>query len=409
MLDDLDLAWEEQQEPRRRGAPQTRQARQRRRKERKRRRRSFGALFISFLLLAGLGAGVYYGVGKLQEIFGAPDFTGNPAQVAVNVTIEQGWSVTRIGEELHANGVVKSVRAFVKVAEADAERSTKIQPGTYKLFKETQASVVLDQLLDPDKYLLQNKVTIREGLSAIQTFKKLAEATGIPEAEFKAAAKDPVALGVPDWWFGGDRADGKKHRVSIEGFLFPDTYAFAPEETAADILGKMVARFNDIVGEIKFADTVQSGLEITPHEALIVASLAQVEAGKEADFSKIARVAYNRAIKFKDTFPCACLQFDVTANYFLEFQGKDTKASKDLTAAELDNPKNPWNTGPSTPGLPVGAISNPGRAALEGAMNPAKGNWLYFVAVDKNGTTRFANTKEEHDQNVALARKNGVL
>src|SRR5688572_24692005 len=128
MLDDLDLAWEEQHESRRRGGPQTRQARQRRRKERKRRRRSFGALFISFLLLAGLGAGVYFGAGKLQELFGAPDYQGNPAQVAVNVTIEQGWSVTRIGEELHAQGVVKSVRAFVKVADADQERSTKIQP-----------------------------------------------------------------------------------------------------------------------------------------------------------------------------------------------------------------------------------------------------------------------------------------
>jgi UPF0755 protein len=409
MLDDLDLAWEEQQEPRRRGAPQTRQARQRRRKERKRRRRSFGALFISFLLLAGLGGGVYLGVGKLQEMFGAPDYTGNPAQVPVEVTIEQGWSVTRIGEELHAKGVVKSVRAFVNVAEADQERSTKIQPGTYKLFKETQASVVLDQLLDPDKYLLQDRVTIREGLTAIQTFKELAKATGIPEKEFADAAKDPIELGVPDWWYGGDRADGKKNRQSIEGFLFPDTYAFAPEMTASDILKKMVARFNDVAGEVKFADTVQSGLGITPYEALIVASLAQVEAGKEEDFSKISRVAYNRAIKFKDSFPCGCLQFDVTVNYFLEQSGKKTKSSKDMTAAELDNPRNPWNTGASSPGLPVGPISNPGKAALEAAMSPAKGNWLYFVAVDKNGTTKFANTKDEHDNNVLEACRNGVL
>jgi UPF0755 protein len=407
MLDDLDLAWEEQQEPRRRGGPQTRQARQRRRKERKRRRRSFGALFISFLLLAALGAGVYFGVGKLQELFGAPDYEGNPARVAVNVTIEPGDAAPQIGEELFEKGVVKSVRAFVKAADANPDH-TKIQPGTYKLYKETQASVALEQLLDPAKYLLQNKVTIIEGLTAIQTFKKLAEATGIPEADFKEAAKDPTALGVAEFWFGGTRADGKKSRVSIEGFLFPDTYAFAPEEKAADILGKMVARFNEIAEEIKFPDTVQSGLGITPYEALIVGSLAQVE-GKEGDFSKIARVAYNRAIKFKDTFPCACLQFDSTANYYLEQQGKKTKASKDMTTAELDNPKNPWNTGPSTAGLPVTPISNPGKAAMEAAMGPAKGNWVYFVTVDKQGTTKFAVTKEEHDRNVAEARKNGVL
>jgi UPF0755 protein len=407
MLDDLDLAWEEQNEPRRRGAPQTRHARQRRRKERKRRRRSFGALFISFVLLAGLGAGVYFGVGKLQEIFGAPDYEGNPAQVAVNVTVEPGDAAPQIGEELFEKGVVKSVRAFVKAADANPDH-TKIQPGTYQLYKQTQASVALEQLLDPDKYLVQDRVTIREGLTAIQTFKKLAEATGKPEKDFRDAAKDPIALGVPDWWFGGDRADGKKNRQSIEGFLFPDTYVFAPEETAEDILKKMVNRFNTVAGEIKFADTVQSGLGITPYEALIVGSLAQVE-GKEVDFSKVARVAYNRAIKYKDTFPCACLQFDSTANYYLEQQGKATKASKDMSAAELDNPKNPWNTGPSTAGLPVGPISNPGEAALKAAMSPAKGNWIYFVTVDKQGTTKFANTKEEHDRNVAEARENGVL
>ena len=408
MLDDLDLAWEEQNEPRRRGAPPTRQARQRRRKERKRRRRSFGALFISFLMLAGLGAGVYFGVGKLQELFGAPDYEGNPAQVAVNVTIESGWAAPQIGEELYEKGVVKSAKAFVKVAGADLERSTKIQPGTYRLFKETKAAVVLDQLLDPDTYLVQDKVTIREGLTAIQTFKKLSEATGIPEQEFRDAAKDPIALGVADFWFEGDRADRKKPRQSIEGFLFPDTYAFAPELSAADILKKMVARFNEIAEETEFAGTAQSGLGITPYEALIVASLAQVE-GKEADFGKVARVAYNRAIKFKDTFPCGCLQFDSTANYYLEQQNKPTKSSKDMSEAELDNPKNPWNTGLSTPGLPITPISNPGQKAMEAAVAPAKGNWVYFVTVDKKGTTKFAVTLAEHERNEAEARRNGVL
>jgi hypothetical protein len=67
MLDDLDLAWEEQQEPRRRSGPPSRQQRRRRKNERKRRGRSFGALFVSLVLLAVLGGGVYWGVGKIQE------------------------------------------------------------------------------------------------------------------------------------------------------------------------------------------------------------------------------------------------------------------------------------------------------------------------------------------------------
>src|SRR5262245_11790768 len=74
MLDDLDLAWEDQEPRRRRGAPPSRQARQRKRKERGRRRRSYGALFISVLLLATLGGGVYWGLGKISDYFGAPDY-----------------------------------------------------------------------------------------------------------------------------------------------------------------------------------------------------------------------------------------------------------------------------------------------------------------------------------------------
>jgi UPF0755 protein len=404
MIDDLDLAWEEQNEPRRRGAPPTRQVRQRRRKERKRRRRSFGALLISVLLLAALGGGVYWGVGKLQEMLGADDYTGNPGTVAVNVTVNEGDSATAIGTELYDKKVVKSVKAFVNAADANPASRT-IQPGIYKLFEQSPAAVALAMLLDPEKNMVVDRVTIREGLTAIQTFKVLAKETGIPEKDFKAAAKDPLELGVPEWWFS--RSDDKTAKESIEGFLFPDTYVFPPDASAEDILKIMVNQFNTVVGELNFAEKVQNDLGISPFEALVVASLAQVEAGKEADMPKVARVAYNRAVK--EGFPCRCLQFDVTANYYLEQQGKKTKASKDMTAAELDNPRNPWNTGPSTPGLPVGPISNPGKAALEGAMDPPSEDWVYFVAVDDKGTTKFASTAAQHDRNVAEACRNGVL
>jgi UPF0755 protein len=176
--------------------------------------------------------------------------------------------------------------------------------------------------------------------------------------------------------------------------------------TAADILKMMVAQFNKVTADINFKANAQK-LGVSPYEALIVASLAQVEAGKESDFKNVARVAYNRAVK--KMIDCECLQFDVTANYWLEHQGKPEKASKDMTDAELDDTKNPWNTGPSSPGLPIGPISNPGKAALDGAAQPATANWIYFVAVDKNGTTKFASTSAEHDANVRLACQNGVL
>lgn len=406
MLDDLDLAWEEQQDPRRRrGQPPTRQQRQRRRKEKKRRRRSFGALFISLVLLAALGAGVYWGVGKAQEFFGTPDYDSNPATTPVNVKVDPGDSASEIATELYDKKVVKSAKAFVAAAARDP-RSKNIQPGTYKLFEQMPASAALAMLLDPDKNMVFNKVTIPEGKTVIDTFKLLSEATGIPVKDFEEAAQDPVKnLDIPDYWF--KRGDGKQAVVSVEGFLFPDTYRLDPGLTATEILKMMVNRFLTVAGELKFADTVQANLGITPFEALIVASLAQVEAGKNEDLPKIARVAYNRAVK--PGFPCQCLQFDVVVNYWLQKQGKPTKASKDMLAAELNDPKNPYNTGPAAPGLPVGPISNPGKLALQGAMSPVTAGWLYFVAVDKQGTTKFATTAAEHDRNLAEACRNGVI
>src|SRR3954468_24467661 len=163
MLDDLDLAWEEEDPNRqRRGGPPTRQVRQRRRKEKKRRRRSFGALFISLVLLAALGAGVYWGVGQVQNLFGASDYTSNPSTTPVNVKIESGDYAADIATKLYNQKVVKSEKAFIAAAAADP-RSKSIQPGTYKLYEQMPARNALLILIDP-KNIVGNKVLITEGM-----------------------------------------------------------------------------------------------------------------------------------------------------------------------------------------------------------------------------------------------------
>jgi UPF0755 protein len=411
MLDDLDLAWEEHQDPRRRrrgGPPPSRQQRRRRRNDRKRRGRSFGALFVSILLLAVLGGGVYWGLGQLEENqsfkeFVAADYDASESGAEVMFSVAPGSGGYDIGEELLAQGIVKSVKAFVTAYDAD-KRSLNIQPGAYKLKLKMPAADVIKILTNKDNKL-ENVFTIREGLSVIKTLGRLAEQTKLPLADFQKAAQDPAALGItPDWY---TRTDGKPAATtSIEGFLFPDTYAFDPTMTAADILKMMVKQFLKVSSDINFKASAQK-LGVSPYEALIVASLAQVEAGKAEDFPKVARVAYNRGVK--KLIDCECLQFDVTANYWLELNGKAELASKDMTPAQLDDKSNPYNTGASSTGLPIGPISNPGKAALDGAANPPSANWIYFVATDKNGTTKFASTDSEHHANVCEAVRNGVL
>jgi UPF0755 protein len=408
MLDDLDLAWEDQQEPRRRRGPQPRQVRQGRRKERKRRRRSWFALFMTMVLLAVLGYGVYWGVGKVQsnqsfKEFVAADYKASETSTTeVTITVDPDEGGASIGQTLLSKGVIESRKAFVTAY--DAGKGKSIQPGQYKLKLKMPAADALAVLVDP-KNKLTNTFTIPEGMSVIKTLAKLAEATGIPLADFQAAAKDPAKLGVSAGWFS--RTDGKQAAGTIEGFLFPDTYNWEPGMSATDILKMMVARFNEVTDSIKFISTVQGTLGgVSPYEALIVASMAQVEGKSDDDFGKIARVAYNRV--YKGLVNCECLQFDSTTRYYWELQGLPQKETKDPTA-NFNDPANPYNTGTSSKGLPIGPVSNPGKAALQGAMAPPAGKWIYFVTVDDKGTTKFSDNDAQFAADRAEACRNGKV
>lgn len=359
------------------------------------------ALLVALTLLGGLGGGVWYGFDRIQGYFLTPDYEGGGTG-EVLVEVKAGALIADIGIALEKADVVKSAKAFIKAAEANP-RSTGIQPGVYRLRKQMAATNALSMLLDL-KNKITNKVTIPEGTTAKRTYLLLEKATKIPAKEFEEAAKDPIELGVPDWWF--TRNDGKKSTKSIEGFLFPDTYEIPPNPTAEGILKQMVENFLTVTGELDFAKRVETERKISPYEALIVASLAQAEAGNADDLGKIARVAYNRV--YSGTFPCGCLQFDVSSNYGWELQGKKTKASKDMLDSELYDEKNPYSTH-AHPGLPPTPINSPGKQALEGAMDPPPGKWLFFVAIDKEGHSAFAETNDEHERNKEKARRAGII
>ncbi|MGY0236238.1 endolytic transglycosylase MltG [Longispora urticae] len=370
----------------------------RHRRRRKKKGRSGLALILTVVILLVLGGGAWWGATKISDMLATPDYaTGGTSDTTA--TVKKGQSVADIANTLYTADVVKSAKAFVEAAKENP-KGTSFQPGTYRVRKQMRAKDAVTALLDLNNKIT-TRVTLREGLTFKGTFAELEKATKIPAADFEAVAKDPVALGVPEFWF--KRNDGKPVEKSIEGFLFPDTYEFEPNFTATSILTKLVARFNAEMESSGFIARAEKERQISPFEALIVASLAQVEAGNADDLGKVARVAYNRA--YKKNMP---LEFDVTANYWLIKQGKPSKSSSDLTAAEMDDPKSPYNV-KSVRGLPGGPISNPGAAALKGAIEPPAGEWVYFVAVDKEGHSAFAVTLAEHDANRRRACQAGVL
>ncbi|MBO0870045.1 MAG: endolytic transglycosylase MltG [Micromonosporaceae bacterium] len=400
MIDELDLGFDDYDR-----APRHRRG-QRGGRPGKRRGRSFAAFFLAFILLGILGVGGYFGYGIVKPFFSVEDYTGS-GDGSTTVKVSNGDTATDIANSLYRAQVVKSSQAFVNAAKADS-RSKSIEVGFYKLHLHMKASLALDAMLARDKNgVLANRVangiTIPEGTITLDVYAKLSKATNIPVSDFVAAAQDPVALGIPSWWF--NRTDRKPalKPLSLEGFLYPATYEFEPGLTAKQILEKMVAKFLDVTTQLGFVNAVKN-LNISPYEALVAASIAQVEARYPQDMAGVARVLYNRSYK---SFACNCLGLDSEVNYWLRISGQKPAASGDLRVSQLHDPKDPYNTH-DKPGLPAGPISNPGQDALAGAMNPPKSNYYYFLAIDNQGHTKFATTNAQFCLLTRQAKANGV-
>lgn len=322
------------------------------------RKRSKGPIIIVILLVIALIAGLgYFGYNKIVAT--GPDYPG-PGTGEVMVEIPKGASIPAIGDRLVAKDVVASTQAFVKTASHDSD-ATGIQAGYYRMKRQMSAQGALDILTDPQN-LISRLVIVREGERAGQVFVDAAKVTGIPVSKFVEAAKDPASLGVPSW--GSE---------SVEGFLFPATYDFGPNETAKSILTQMVAKFNEVSKEINFEARAKAAGH-KPYDLLIMASIIEAE-GLPEYFPKIARVIYNRIDK---QMP---LQMDSTINYY-----HDT-SEIDLTAEQLRQ-DHAYNTH-TRKGLPPTPIGNPGKAALEATLAPVDGPWLYFLSIPGTNEMRF--------------------
>ncbi|WP_089155769.1 endolytic transglycosylase MltG [Micromonospora sp. NBS 11-29] len=377
MIDDLDLGFDEpdkgEKGRHRRGAVRRRQGR-----SGGSRGKTIFALLMAIVLLGGIGGGAYVGFDRIRNYLVTPDYDG-PGTGEALVEVKTGDTLTDIGVTLFEAGVVKSTKAFVEAADANA-RSKNIQVGRYKVRKEMKAADAITLMLDP-KSRVVNGVTIPEGTITLNVYQILAKQTKIPVKEFQEAAKDPVKLGVPDFWY--KRQDGKKAPKSLEGFLYPSTYEIPPKATAEQILSLMVKQFLTVTDQLDFVDRAQKERKISPYEALITASIAEAESVNAVDLPKVSRVIYNRVYAGK--IGCNCLGIDSGINYHLRLQGKDPKDSDDLLQSEINDLKNPYNTH-NVAGLPPTPISNPGEPALKGALDPPAGDWIFFMTVDKKGT-----------------------
>ena len=340
----------------------------------------FVAVAVVLIALAGK-----YVVGPwVGDLFAdAEDYPG-PGKGQVMFVVDPGQTIQSMGDELEDIGVVASSEAFVDAASGNDD-ATGIQAGTYLLKEEMKASDVVDILVDPGN-LAQSTVTIPEGLRVVDIIDKLAKGTDFSKKEFNAALDDTEALGLPDYAGGNP-----------EGYLFPATYTITPQDTPKSILHKMVARWRQAADDLDLEGGADE-LGYDPHEVMTVVSLVQAE-GRGRDMSKIARVIYNRIEHPGTAGQIGRLQIDATVDYAL---GRPLTVG--LTQEERDNTDSPYNTFLHQ-GLPPGPIGAPGEEAIRAALEPATGDWYYYVTVDlKSGKTKFAESFAEFEQYQAELR-----
>ncbi|MCR2814647.1 endolytic transglycosylase MltG [Microbacterium jiangjiandongii] len=347
--------------------------------KRGRRRGGWIILALVLALLGGIGVGVAWVWNTYEEPIRAfmgweepKDYEEGEATGEAAVTIITGDNGASISQNLFDAGVTKTPDAFYDYL-IDTQQNPPFQPGVYLLQQKMTSAAALTALLDPANKQA-NTAQLREGLTVEQSLPLLAEGLALPIEDFQAAVANPADYGVS--------AD------SLEGWLFPATYTFDPGVTAADVIRALVERTTQSLDS--------AGVPVERrHEILTIASIIEREARFEEDFYKVSRVIQNRLAP-GNTETSGLLQMDSTAQYGYQ-EMHDGTVSSSQEALEDDNP---WNTY-RHPGLPVGPIANPGDMAIDAAMHPADGPWMYFVTVNLDtGETIFTNTGAEHEKAV---------
>ena len=260
----------------------------------------------------------------------------------------------------------------------------------------------LDRGIEVGDYFLHGGMSVREIAQALQSAQPFASTLTIPEGwrreeiaalintyEFDFSGEafleassqpmpvDPIASSLPPG-------------ISLEGYLFPDTYRIDEGSSAQDLVQRMLENFSVRVGPDLLEAFEQQGL--TLHEAVTLASIVEREAIVPEERARIAAVFLNRLrLEMK-------LESDPTVQFALGHQSTGAWWKSGLTTQDLTH-DSPYNTY-LYPGLPPGPIANPGLAALQSVAFPAETTDLYFRALcDGSGRHAFATSFEEHLQN----------
>lgn len=315
--------------------------------------------FISRFLVFCIVLFIAGGTGFLwwQKEISSVDASDN---VAISFTVEKGDGVKVIAANLAKKDFIRSPTSFfILVKLMGIERQ--LQAGDFRLKRNMDAATIARELTHGMQDVW---VTTLEGWRKEEIATKLARDMDIPEAEFLRYAK--------------------------EGFMFPDTYRIPRDATAGAIAEMFRKTFNQKVTTEMRGDAKKIGLSF--EDALILASIVEREGRNDEDRPVIAGILLKR---LKADWP---LQADATLQYTLGYQSFEKSWWKKELTEEDKTVQSPYNTY-RNPGLPPGAISNPGLASIKAVLYPTETDYWYYLH-DAKGAVHFARTIEEHNANI---------
>lgn len=333
-----------------------------------RRRRALAlaaALALLTLALAGVG-----GWQRWQRFLRTA--TGPAAGSPAVVTVRDGATAREVARRLERDGIVSSALLFeLFLRRAGAERA--IQAGEHRFDRPLRPAEVLEELRHAPAPEVE--VTLLEGWTRMQVAAALAAAGVADEAALRAAFEDPAPV-----------RDLAPEARDLEGYLFPDTYRFAPGTAPREVAGLLVGNFRRRFGEPHAAAVRAAGRPL--HEIVTLASIVERETGGVGERPQVAGVFLDRLARGMR------LQSDPTVIHARERAGT---WDGNLTRADLerDDPYNTYTRG----GLPPGPIGSPGLASLRAVLEPQRTGALYFVARG-DGTHQFSRSLAEHNRAV---------
>ena len=325
-----------------------------------------GRLTVLFLLAV---TGLLFIVVKAFVFLYLPPSPRDQAPVEKILEIPDGATLRQTARLLFQNGLIESIESFVTIGKLVALEKH-IIPGEYKLHTHMLPLEVIERLKTGK--VIQVRITIPEGYSMAQ-IADLAEERRLAKAEdFLRRAKDPEFIRTLGY-----------ELETLEGYLYPDSYAFSRRAGVDAILTTLVRTFGSVYTE-EMKERAEA-IGMTQHEVVTLAAIIEKETSDEAERGLISAVFHNRIRQNMR------LQSDPTVIYAVpRFDGNLTRRHLKI--------RSPYNTY-RVKGLPPGPITNPGKAALLAALYPVPVDYLYFVSKN-DGTHYFSKTLAEHNRAV---------